>query len=130
LPNDMSRQDLCEALRQGLSEYGTVIKFEMEQSLLMPHLSAPRAIAILKPKQHVRPEQAPPVCAHCSFIGHCANACPKTVEGLQRLIEGTEDDECAMEDDYLAKNALLPNELLLKKLKLFASKKKSKLLLL
>lgn len=125
LPTNMPRKELLEALMEGLSAYGTVVKLEMEQSLLMPQLSAPRAIAILKPKPHilnditliprcafiirkngiatsnfqVRPEQAPPVCAHCSFIGHRANACPKTVEGLKRIMEGNEDEDINMDED-------------------------------
>ena len=102
----------------------------MESDDILSHLTMPRAIAVIKPNEEVladltliprsaylyneqtgqvtegfriSPETAPPICGSCNCIGHRANSCLKTVEGIQYLMEENEDD---MGDD----NQLYTNE--------------------
>jgi hypothetical protein len=92
----------------------------MEEDECMPHLAMSRAIAIITPNPEVsdnisiiprvaylydsngnvsrefkvNPEDAPTICNHCDCVGHVAAACPKTVEGLDLLMNS--DDEVSM----------------------------------
>lgn len=118
LPNNMDRNELIARLKVGLCNYGKVLKFEMEEDELLPHLAMTRAIAIIAPNKDVSedltliprqtfiydnnkvpsrffkvtPEDAPKICSHCECIGHIAIACPKTVAGLN-LLMSSEDEE-------------------------------------
>ena len=123
IPTTLTREDTIQQLTKSLETYGEVINFEMESDDILTHLTMPRAIAIIKPNEDVladltlipraaylydkqcekvtegfriSPETAPPICSSCNCIGHRANSCPKTVEGIQYLMD-TQDEE--MEDD-------------------------------
>ena len=123
IPTTLTREDTIKQLTKGLETYGEIINFEMESDDILNHLTMPRAIAIIKPNEEVladltlipqsaylyddqteqvtegfriSPETAPPICGSCNCIGHQATACPKTVEGIQQLMDEQDDD---MDDD-------------------------------
>ena len=49
---------LITRLKVGLRNYGKVLKFEMEEDELLPHLAMTRAIAIIAPNKDVSQDLA------------------------------------------------------------------------
>lgn len=57
LPTTILRQELIAKLRNGLTKYGRIVDFEMEQDDLMPQCAMSKAIAIICPRDDIRQDK-------------------------------------------------------------------------
>lgn len=125
LPTSEKKENIVQGIQEGLKEYGEIVQLEF-QTPYKTKLACRKAIALIRPSPEVSedmtliprraflqlsnpdgsgrasrtfkiyPERAPPICTVCSNLGHRAEACPTTVEGLDRASDDTMED---MEDD-------------------------------